>query len=66
MKIIFNLRRHHYAARVSIFLVTVALIAGMVGCAQPAPSYTLTIASTAGGWVTTPGDGTFTYAVGRG
>ena len=42
----------------------VAFIAGMVGCDQPATSYTLTIASTAGGWVTTPGEGNFTYAVG--
>jgi len=32
MKIILSSRRHHYLARVSIFLVTVALIAGMVGC----------------------------------
>src|SRR4030042_1618680 len=59
MKIILSSRRHHYVARVSIFLVTVALIAGMVGCGQP--SYNLTITSTAGGTVTTPGVGTFTY-----
>jgi hypothetical protein len=59
MKIIFSSRRHHYVARVSIFLVTVALIAGMVGCGQPA--YNLTITSTAGGSVTTLGEGTFTY-----
>jgi len=32
MKIILGSRRHYYLARVSIFLVTVALIAGMVGC----------------------------------
>jgi len=59
MKIILSLRRHHYVARVSIFLVMVALIAGMVGCGQP--TYNLTIASTAGGNVTIPGEGTFTY-----
>jgi alpha-tubulin suppressor-like RCC1 family protein len=50
--------------RVSIFLIMVAFIAGTVGCAQPAASYTLTIASTAGGSVTAPGEGTFTYTVG--
>ena len=50
--------------RVSIFLVTVALIAGMVGCGPTALSYNLTIASTAGGSVTTPGEGTFTYSPG--
>ena len=47
-------------ARVSILLITVALIAGMVGYVGR-ESYTLTIASTAGGSVTTPGEGTFTY-----
>jgi len=31
MKIILSSRRHHYVARVSIFLIMVALIAGMVG-----------------------------------
>ena len=33
MKTILSSRKHHYMARVSIFLITVALIAGMVvGC----------------------------------
>jgi hypothetical protein len=49
-------RRHHYVARVSIFLTMVALIAGMVGCGGSGgdgdgDSYTLTIDSTAGGIV---------------
>ena len=35
MKIIPGSRRRHYVARFSIFLVTVALIAGVVGCGQP-------------------------------
>ncbi len=46
-------------ARVSIFLITVALIAGMVGCVGI--KYDLITASTAGGSVTTPGQGTSTY-----
>ena len=46
-------------ARVGIFLITVALIAAMVGCVGV--KYDLTISSTAGGSVTTPGEGTFTY-----
>ena len=46
-------------ARVGIFLVALALIAGMVGCAPV--QYSLTISSAAGGSVTTPGEGTFTY-----
>jgi preprotein translocase subunit YajC len=52
--------RHHYVAKISIFLITVALIAGMVGCGGA--EYYLTIASTAGGSVTTPGEaGPYTY-----
>jgi hypothetical protein len=35
MKIILSLRRHHYVARASIFLIMVALIVGMVGCSLP-------------------------------
>ena len=50
--------------KVSIFLVIVAFIAGMVSCASLALPYDLTIASTAGGSVTTPGEGNFTYAAG--
>ena len=61
MKITHNLRRHHYAARVSIFLIIIALIAGMVGCGQSVPSYVLAIASTDGGSVITPGEGTSVY-----
>ena len=59
MKTIFSSKRHHYLSRFSIFLVMVALIAGMVGCGGI--EYDLTIASTAGGSVTTPGEATFTY-----
>ena len=60
MKIMPTSRIHHYVARVGIFLVTAALIAGMGGC-NGAASYTLTITSTVGGHVTEPGEGTFTY-----
>src|SRR3972149_4320395 len=62
MKIIPSLRRCHYVAKVSIFLITAALIAGMVGCGPV--QYNLTIFSTEGGTVTTPGAGTFTYDAG--
>jgi len=34
MKIIFDSRKHHHVVRVSIFLIMVALIAGIVGCAS--------------------------------
>jgi len=70
MRIILNSRRCHYAARVSIFLITVALIAGLIGCGGGGGDgsdggngeyYNLTIASTVGGNVTTPGEGTSHY-----
>jgi hypothetical protein len=51
-----------YVARVSIFLIMVALVAGMVGCIFV--RYDLTISSTEGGEVTTPGEATFTYGKG--
>ena len=62
MKTILSLRRHHYLAIVSIFLIIlimVALIVGMAGCGGG--PYDLTISSNEGGTVTTPGEGTFTY-----
>jgi hypothetical protein len=63
MKIL-SLRRRYYAARVSIFLITVALIAGMGGCGDGLPEegpYKLTIASTLRGSITTPGEGAYIY-----
>lgn len=61
-------------ARVSIFLITVALVAGMAGCVggngnDGGESYTLTIDSTAAGTVTVnsvpvPGKAMFTYGAG--
>ena len=50
--------------RVSIFLITVALIAGMIGCGPAPVQYSLTISTTEGGEVTTPGEGTFSYVEG--
>ena len=57
--------------RLTALLVALALIAGMVGCpAEPGPDpdplvrYELTIASTEGGQVTTPGEGAATYEAG--
>lgn len=50
-------------ARVIILLTAVALIAGMAGCAPI--QHQLTISSTAGGSVITPGEGTFAYNEGK-
>jgi len=59
--------------RIGSFLIVAALIAVMAGCSGISPSggggngesYTLTINSTAGGSVATPGEGTFTCAEGE-
>jgi hypothetical protein len=51
--------------RLSTLLITVALIAGMVGCA-PAVKYNLTVSTTEGGKVASPGEGTFSCYGGRG
>lgn len=42
MKAIFSLRRHGYLKTAGVFLIAIALIAGVVGCeGEPAPTYTL-------------------------
>jgi hypothetical protein len=43
------------------FLITAALIVGMVGCTPGPVQYDLTISVTEGGEVVTPGKGTYTY-----
>ena len=47
--------------RISIFLITVAFIAGMAGCVSSPTEYDLTVSRTEGGVVTAPGEGTFAY-----
>jgi hypothetical protein len=59
MKVIFGSRRYHCLARVSLFPIIAALIAGMAGCVLT--QCNLTISSTEGGEVTIPGEGTFAY-----
>jgi len=49
--------------RVTIFLIALALVTGTAGCAPI--RYDLTVTSTEGGQVTTPGENTFTYNKGR-
>jgi len=47
--------------RISTFEITIALIVGLVGCAPAPVQYDLTISTSEGGEVTTPGEGTFSY-----
>jgi len=50
--------------RFGIFLLTVSLIAAMVGCVDGHLHYSLSISSTAGGSVTAPGEGVSIYEQG--
>ena len=61
MRMVLDPRKHQYVLGVSIFLVMVALTVGIVGCDGGGESCTLTISSSAGGSVTTPGEGIFTH-----
>jgi uncharacterized repeat protein (TIGR02543 family) len=62
-------RRRRHIRRASLYLLVVALIAGVTGCVGEATDtvvrYDLTIASSQGGSVTDPGEGTFTVDSGR-
>jgi len=57
--------RGRYAAKACIFFIAVALVGGMVGCVSSPTEYRLTISSTEGGDVTTPGEGTSAYDEGE-
>ena len=50
--------------RVAALLITLALIAGMVGCPAAPVQVELNVSSTPGGSVTGPGEGTYTYGAG--
>ena len=64
MKIVLSLKRCYFVTRISIFLITVALIAGMVGCDQPVTEYTPMVATGYAHTVGLKSDGTV-VAVGR-
>ena len=60
-----NPTNYHPAARATTCLLIIALLAGIAGCVEPVIfEYDLTVTSTNGGWVTSPGQGSFTYDYG--
>jgi hypothetical protein len=61
MKAIPSSREHRHLARFSIFLITVALIVGIVGCGS---DYVLTIRCKEGGQITSPVKSSSTYTAG--
>ena len=58
------MRRYRYSRNVFLFLLLVPLIAVMTACEPTPDQYNLTVTSTEGGSVATPGEGTFTYDAG--
>lgn len=65
MRIALDSKKHRQAARVGIFLIVAALVAGVLACdGARADTYQLSISSASGGNVTSPGEGTFAYAAG--
>lgn len=63
MRIAFGSGKHHHAALVGTFLIVAALVVGVTAC-DGADTYQLTVSSTSGGNVTSPGEGIFTYDAG--
>ena len=63
MRIACEPRKRYCAATVAIFLLVATLVVGGAAC-DVDDTYELTISSTAGGSVGTPGEGSFTYDAG--
>ena len=63
MRIASGLVKDHHVLTVTIFLIVAVLVVGAAAC-DGAGTYQLTISSTSGGNVTTPGEGTFPYPAG--
>ena len=61
MRTIPSLRGQAYLRRIGVVLIAIALVAAVVSCNGAVVEYDLTIGSSAGGQVTGPGEGTFTY-----
>jgi hypothetical protein len=62
LKAVFSLRKHSYLKIIGTFIIAIALIAGAVGCeGEGEREHELTVDSGAGGIVSDPGEGVFTY-----
>ena len=64
MRTVFRVVTAHHVAIVGILLLLALVMLGAANCDDDAAGYQLTISSTAGGTVTSPGEGTFNYIAG--
>jgi len=64
VKTAFRVVTAHHVAIVGILLLLALVMLGAANCDDDAASYQLTILSTAGGSVITPGEGSFAYKAG--
>jgi len=64
VKTAFRMKISHNVAIAGILLLLAFVMLGAANCDDDAASYQLTISSTAGGLVTSPGEGTFNYIAG--
>jgi len=59
---IFGWSTHRYMDKINIFLIALALMAGLLGCTGSVTEYDLSIDNNTGGSVVTPGVGTFAWS----
>ena len=63
MRIIPSSRRYHHVTRVTLLLIASVLVLGITAC-NGSGTYRLSVSSTSGGSVTSPGEDVFTYDAG--
>lgn len=63
MRIVPNSCRYHHVTRVTLLLIAVVLVSGIAAC-NGSGTYRLSVSSTSGGSVTSPGEDVFTYDAG--
>ena len=63
MRIVPSSSRYYHATRITLLLIALALVSGIAAC-NGSGTYRLSVSSTSGGSVTSPGEDVFTYDAG--
>lgn len=63
MRIVPSSSRYYHVTRVTLLLIAVVLVSGIAAC-NGSGTYRLSVSSTSGGSVTSPGEDVFTYDAG--